>query len=113
MAPREVMRSGSAPARPGSPKRSSSPNERAPRMGGAAAPRTGQSARLVKEQPGETHAHRVAHLRRSGGGPGHPPGPGGRERTTERDGQVSGKRYQGKQKSRQLANQRNPASLLT
>ena len=35
----------------------------APRSRGAAAPTRGQSARLGKEQPGETHAFRVAHRR--------------------------------------------------
>src|SRR5215469_7905815 len=51
------MRSGSAPARPELPLLIKAP----PGLRGAAAPTTGQSARLGKEQPGETHAFRVAH----------------------------------------------------
>src|SRR5215469_10458685 len=51
------MRSGSAPVRPELPLLIKAP----PGLRGAAAPTTGQSARLGKEQPGETHAFRVAH----------------------------------------------------
>src|SRR5450432_4522380 len=48
----------------------SASKQNAPRSRGAAAPTTEESARLSKEQPGDAHAHRIAHPAR------HPPGEG-------------------------------------
>src|SRR5215469_2300670 len=63
MTPRVVMRRYEVrigPARPELPLLIKAP----PGSRGAAAPTTGQSARLGKEQPGETHALSVAHYPR-------------------------------------------------